>query len=190
MTNKIIVLLAILALPLFAAAQRKTNDQIERQIRSLGVEKQVSVSFDQGGNTSKLKAVSENFRDSEAGAVGVRAMNFALGFFYAGNDLHASPNQIMLSLWVMSKKPRFADNHRLTIELGSEAIDLGEGRYSPKPQMDMEYLNYEISLQDLSSVASSRNPSFKVGQYSFSITPNQMKVIKAVARIADASQSN
>ena len=189
--KKTIALLAVLfAVPLFASAQGKSNDQIERQIRSLGVEKQISVSFDQGGNTSKLKAVADNFRDSEAGAAGVRAMNFALGFFYAGNVLQSSPRQIMFSFWIMSKKPRFADNHRLTIELGSEAIDLGEGRYSPKPQMDMEYLNYEISLQDLTSVATSSNVVFKVGQNSFSATPDQLRVIKAVARIAEASQSN
>jgi hypothetical protein len=184
-------LLAVLfAVPLFASAQGKSNDQIERQIRSLGVEKQVSVSFDQSGNTSRLKAVAEIFRVSEAGAAGVRAMNFALGFFYAGNVLQSSPNQIMLSFWVMSKKPRFADNHHLVVDTGSGQIDLGEGRYSPKPQMDMEYLNYEITLQDLTSVAAGSNVVFKLGQQKFSATPDQLKMLKAVARIADVSQAN
>ena len=189
--KKTIALLAVLfAVPLFASAQGKSNDQIERQIRSLGVEKQVSVSFDQGGNTSKLKAVADNFRDSEAGAAGVRAMNFALGFFYAGNTLQNSPDRIMFSLWIMSKKPRFAQDHHLVIETGTGQVDLGDARYSPKPQMDMEYLNFEISRQDLASVAAGNNVVFKVGQNRFSVTPDQLKVIRAVARIADASQTN
>lgn len=190
MKKTIALLTVLIAGSLVASAQGKPNDQIERQIRSLGVEKQVSVSFDEGGNTSKLKAVAENFRDSEAGAAGVRAMNFALGFFYAGNTLQNSPDRIMFSLWVMSKKPRFAQDHHLIIETGSSQVDLGDGRYSPKPQMDMEYLNYEITHQDLESVAAGSNVIFRIGQNRFSVTADQIKVIRAVTKIADTSRAD
>ena len=56
--------------------------------------------------------------------------------------------------------------------------------------MDMEYLNFEISRQDLESVAAGSNVVFKVGQNRFSVTPDQMKVVRAVTRIADTSQTN
>jgi len=189
MKNKIILLLAILATPLFASAQSKSNDQIERQIKSLGVEKQISVSFDQAGNTSKLKAVTDNFRQGDTDAAGARAINMALGFFYAGNALQNSPDRVMLTLWVLTKRPHFAADHHLIIDTGSGQIDLGEGRYSPKPQMDMEYLNYEISRQDLAAVANGSTVVFRVGQNKFTATPDQLKVIRAVAKIADASQA-
>ena len=187
MKNKIILLVAILATPLFASAQGKSNDQIAHQIKSLGVEKQISVSFDQAGNTSKLKAVTDNFRQGDTDAAGARAINMAFGFFYAGNSLQTAPDRVLLSLWVLTKKPRFATDHRLVIDSGNGQIDLGEGRYSPKPQMDMEYLNYEISRQDLATVASGSNVVFRVGQNKFTVTPDQLKVIRAVTKIADTS---
>lgn len=171
-------------------AQAKSNDEIARQIKALKAEKTIFVEFDAGSKTSKIKAISDNFLEKETGKAGLQAMNFAMGFFYAGNALQNSPDRILLSLWVLSKKPRFADNHRLIIELGGEAIDLGDARYVSKPRENMEYLNYEISLPDLGSVGRSGNVGFRIGSQRFTVIPEQMRLLKNLARIADTKVTN
>jgi hypothetical protein len=83
---KYLLVLTILVLSVTVSAQEKTNDEISRQIRLLGVD-HVTLTFDQASNTTKIMAVSENFSDSDASAAGVQAMNFAMAFFYQGSSL-------------------------------------------------------------------------------------------------------
>jgi len=133
-------------------------------------------------------AVTENFAYSETDRAGIQAMNMALGFFYPGQALAASPERLLFTFWCKTRKPRFAENHKLTIDLaGSRTIDIGEARYSPRPRDDMEYLNFEITRNDLSALASASSAMLHIGNYTFTLTPQQQKVLRALVRVADTS---
>src|SRR5690348_9559695 len=124
---KLTTLMFVLALAMSAAAQGKSNDEINRQIRSLGAERSITLTFDASGNSSKIMAVTENFSYKESDRAGVEAMNMAMGFFYPGQTLATSPDRLLFTFWVKAHKPRFAENHRLTIELkGGKTLDLGD----------------------------------------------------------------
>jgi len=174
-----------------SAQSGKTNDDVNLEIRSLGVEKAITVSFDPGGNASKIMAVTENFSNAEVERAGIMAMNFAMGFFYPGTVLTASPERLHFTFWAMTKKPRFAENHHLTADLGSgKTLDLGEARYSPKPRENMEYLNFEISRTDLATIAAAGNLTFRLGPYTFTATSEQQKVMRSLVRVGDISNTN
>jgi hypothetical protein len=189
---KAITLAAIsLSLAISAFAQSKTNDAISRQIRTLGAEKSITVSFDASGPTSKLMAVAENFSNSDADHAGVEAMNFALGFFYPGTTLQSSPSSYHFAFWIKTRKPRFADNHKFVADLGGgRQIDFGEARYSPRARDDMEYLNFEVTRADLSTLASADNVTFHLGSYNFTVTSAQLKLIRNLLRVSDPTLGN
>ena len=97
-----------------ASSQSVSNDVISKKIKDLGSEKIFTVTYDEGGS-SKLLAVAENFSNREVADSGLMAMNFAAGFFYAGNALVKElPETLKLTFWAMSKKPRFAVDHEFT----------------------------------------------------------------------------
>jgi hypothetical protein len=152
------------------------------------VEKEISLDFDKGGNTSRLKAVTENFSDQEVSRSGIRAMNFAMGFFYPGDVLKASPDPIMLSFWVLTKKPRFGEAHDLRAVLNGETLNLGDSRYVSKPKEDMEYLNFQLSRADLAKIASVRNAKLQIGRSEFSLTNEQRAVIDAVLKVSEVGR--
>jgi hypothetical protein len=167
---------AIVALFSAAFSQGKTNDSISRQISDLKADKSISLTYDQAGNSTKVMAVSENFSDREAGDSGLMAMNFAAGFFYAGNKLERSADTVKLTFWAMSKKPRFADNHEFSVFTGQEVIVIGNGRYAAKARENMEYLNYEIARDDLAKIASGSNVHLSLGGHNFTFTRQQLKI--------------
>jgi hypothetical protein len=182
-------LLVLLILPLTAFAQEKTNEDINRQIRQLGVDK-ITLTFDQPSNMSKVMAVSENFSNRDADAAGVQAINFAMGFFYPGTSLKRSPETIHFSFWVLTKKPRFAEAHHLTVDLDGRTLDLGDARYAAKPRQNLEYLNFELKRSDLAAIGLSSKATFRFGTTSFSSTASQLKLIKATAELADSNNLN
>lgn len=179
-----------LLVPVLVFAQAKTNETVARQIKNLGAEKTITLTFDDRSNTSKIMAVTDNFSDKDVNPAGVQAMNFAMGFFYPGNVLQKSPDKILLSIWVLTKKPRFAENRKLVVEMGSKAIDLGDARYAAKARENLEYLNFEITFHDLGSIAASGSVAFRIGAMRFSVTPEQLKVVKNLVRIADTAIQN
>lgn len=185
----IIPLSFILIFASFAFSQEKTNDIINRQVRSLGVD-HVNVLFDVSSNMSKLMAVAENFSSHDADSAGVLAMNFALGFFYPGQSLKNPPESVHFAFWVLTKKPRFAENHHLTVDVDGRTIDLGDARYAAKPAQNMEYLNFEISRADLSAMGLAGKVTFHLGEHSFAATPSQIRLINSTARVADISLTN
>ena len=148
MKNSILITLAILSLTFHAAAQSKSNDAISTQIRALRAEKTFKVSYDENGKTSKLMVVAENFSNREAGRAGIQAMNFAIGFFYPGQELANAPDPIMLTFWVLTKKPRFSQDHSLMVTLGDENLVIGQARYVSKQRENMEYLNFQITTEN------------------------------------------
>ena len=181
---KYLLVLTILALSAAASAQEKTNDDISRQIRSLGVD-HITLDFDQASNTTKIMAVSENFSDSDANAAGIQAMNFAMAFFYSGTSLKQPPDTIHFAFWVLTKKPRFADSHHLTADIDGRILDLGMARYAAKPNQNLEYLNFEIKRSDLAAIESGNKVAFHLGTHTFTSTADQRKLIRATVQIAN-----
>lgn len=179
----------ILTLPLtltlltYASAQTKSNASIAKQISQLGSSRSIELSYDEGSNVSKLRGVSENF--PHMGRVGVKAMNFAIGFMYPGREIAAAPAKMMFSFWVLTRNPRFAAGHDLIVLGGKE---LGPGRYAAKPREDMEYLNYEISREDLAMIAEQPQATFKLGQFELSFTRSQQKLIADVLKASDPAR--
>ena len=189
MKSFLLIVVALALLPLTAFSQEKTNEQINRQIRSLGVD-HVNVTFDASSNTSKLMAVAENFSNHDADSAGVQAINFAMGFFYPGQALKTSAESIHFSFWVLTKKPRFAENHHLIADIDGRTLDLGDARYAAKPNQNLEYLNFDISRDNIVAIGSANKVVFHLADHTFSATPAQIKLIGATGHIADASQTN
>ena len=181
---KCLSLLVLLILPLAAFAQEKTNEDITRQIRQLGVDK-ITLTFDQPSNMSKVMAVSENFSNREADAAGVQAINFAMAFFYPGTSLKRSPETIHFAFWVLTKKPRFAEDHHLTVELDGRTLDLGDARYAAKPRQNLEYLNFELKRTDLAAIGAANSATFRIGQRAFLLTRDQQSVIRGFVSVTD-----
>ncbi len=100
-----------------SVAGQKTNDAIQKQIKSLKAEKTIFLSYD--GSSSKLMGVASNFSDSETKAAGVEAMNFAMAFFYVGQTLTAPPDRYQFHLLADVKEAAF---RRLDRPVGSLAI--------------------------------------------------------------------
>ena len=171
-----------------AAGQSRSNESISRQIKTLNAGNAITLTFDPAGNSSKLMAVSENFSASETDAAGIRAMNFAAGIIYAGDSLASPPDTVKLTFWAMTKHPRFADAHRLTVYLPSETLDLGDARYSPKPRTNMEYLNFEIPRQDLEKIAAESSVRFRLGSYDLSFTRSQLRLLADLLVLTDTAR--
>ena len=185
--NRHVVLLSLISLfSHHVSAQSKPNDAISRQIKALNCGKTVTLSYDQGSNVSKLMAVTDNFNG--AGRVGVQAMNFAVGFMYSGRELTKAPDKILLTFWVLTKKPRFAENHNLLVTGGSGSLDLGRARDAAKPRENMEYLNFEISREDLSKIAAGPSTQIQLGEAGLTFTRSQLKAISDLLVLSDPTR--
>ena len=185
--KKLFFIAALLTLTAAASvAQQRSNDEITREIKRLGVPK-IDVTYDAASKTSKIMAVSENFSNSDANAAGVLAMNFAMGLFYPGEAITTTPQSIHLTFWVLTKKPRFAENHHFTVDLDGRTIDLGDARYAAKPNQNMEYLNFDIPLTDLKAIGAGRDVLFKIGGRRFDPAQSQLKLIRAISGVVDLS---
>ena len=171
----LLLFIALLVFTSAAAAQTKSNDVIQQQLKSLG-SRQIGVNYNEGSKATTIKAVSENFSNDEAKRAGVRAMNFAVGVIYPGAGLDRSPEQYMLSFWVMSGKPRFGEDHTFNVFLGSETLQLGNARYSFRERDGMEYLNFNLTREQLKKIAAESRVRFLLGRHDFTFTPSQLKL--------------
>ncbi len=178
---KNVLLLAIVLATALTVCAQKTNDAIQKQIKSLKADKQITLSYDKASNASKIMATAGNFADSEAKKAGIQAMNFGMAFFYPGQSLAASPDTINLTFWVLTKKPAFAAGHAWT----TTTLNLGDARYAAKPGENMEYLNFKIARADLSKVAAS-DGKIKLGSYNFTFTPEQLQLLKAIIAVSES----
>jgi len=84
----------------------------------------------------------------------------------------------------LTKKPRFAANHNLMVG----DIDLGTARYAAKPRENMEYLNFEISRENLSKIALESNVRFQLGEAEFSFSRDQLKILADIVILSDPVQ--
>ena len=184
----IFTILAILLLLHGSSAQSKSNDAITSQIRVLRNDKSITLTYDENGKTSKLMVVSENFSDREADNAGIQAMNFAIGFFYPGKELTTAPDPILLTFWVLTKKPRFSADHSLVITLGEETVVIGQARYVSKPREDLEYLNFQVTREQLGKIAMHSDVSFRLGGEKFTFTKGHLRSFANLLIISDPTQ--
>ena len=173
---KYLSLLIVLLLFVFSTqAQTKTNAAIQQQLKSLG-SGQISVNFDENSKVTTIKAVADNFSNEESKRAGVKAMNFAVGVIYAGNGLDRSPDQYMVSFWVLSGKPRFGEDHSFNLYFGDETLPLGNARYTARARDGMEYLNFNLNRDQLKRIAAESKVYFQLGGKTFNFTPAQLKL--------------
>lgn len=163
----------------FTADAQKTNEQLTSKIR----DNKIQLTFD--GGTTKLMAVAENFSEAEAKRAKVLAMNFAVGFFYPGQTLERMPNEMLLTFWVMSKKPVFAERHSLTFYVEGEEQIIDNARYSARARENMEYLNFNVSRDMLVKIASASNVHFKLGDSTFKFTNDHMRLLADLLMLSD-----
>lgn len=176
--KKLFFVLAIL-LSSFAVVAQKSNAELSAQIKNSRIK------LTNDGGSSKLMAVSENFPDAEAKAAKVLAINFAAGFFYAGDRLERTPNEIQLTFWVMSNKPQFAESQSLTINAGGESFDIGDARYVARARDGMEYLNFNISRDVLAKACSFSDVRLKLGDANFAFTKDQLLMLADLLILSD-----
>ena len=189
MKHSISIVVAFFALAISASSQDLTNDIIHARIRTAQAGKQITLTHDAAAQTTKLMAVSDNFSKDEASRAGILAMNFAVGFFYPGDSLVRSPETFQLTFWVMSKKPRFSRNYSLTVAMPDEMLVIGSARYTAKAREQMEYLNFDISRENLARIAGQSELRFMLGDEEFTFTRTQMKLIADMLAITEAVES-
>jgi hypothetical protein len=179
--NKYLLITMALVSAITVSAQR-SNDAIQQQIKSLKAEKQITLTFD--GGSTKIMAIGDNFAESEAKSAGIQAMNFGIAYFYPGKELAAPPETINFTFWVMSKKPKFADAHAWKATIGTETLDLGDARYAAKPNENMEYLNFKLTREDLTKIASSTG-KITLGTANFTFTASQLTLLRNIIAVSD-----
>ena len=179
-----VVLLSVAILP----AQELTNDVLKKRVAAANAEDNIALTTE--GGTTKIMAVTENFSKEESSRSGVLAMTLAVGLVYPGESLSKSPEAFMLTFWVLSKKPRFAENHSMSVMLREEVLVIGSARYIAKPREQMEYLNFEISRANLAKIATESDVRFKLGDRDFTFTKSQMKLLADLLVVTEVGEAN
>jgi hypothetical protein len=54
----------------------------------------------------------------------------------------------------------------------------------------MEYLNFEVTRADLATLAAADNVIFHLGNYNFTVTSTQLKLIRNLVRVSDPTLGN
>jgi hypothetical protein len=184
---KFLASVAVVLLSLtFAISAQTSNDTMQARINSLSAGKAITITFDSVSGTSKIMAISENFSKEDANRAGLLAMNFAIGHIYPGDSIVKSPDTYLLTFWVMSKKPRFGASHAMTVVLRDEMLVIGSARYAAKPREQMEYLNFEISRENLMKIAGQTEVRFQLGDEEFTFTKSQMKLLADLLVVTEA----
>ncbi len=173
MKKNLITLFTIVLISGSVIAQSRSNADISSRIKVLNAGKFITLTFN--GSTTTLRAVSDNFSDAEAKRSGILAMNFALGIIYAGDKLSQTPDKLLFSFWVLTKKPRFGEKHSLAFQKNGATVDIGDSRYVYKDRLDVEYLNFELSRDQLAVLATSE--SIRLGSQTFTFTASQKRII-------------
>ncbi len=184
MKHSLIIAVALLFLT-FPVSAQTSNDLFRDRIKTVHGGKDITLTFDAVSRTSKIMAVSENFSKDDASRAGVLAMNFAVGHIYPGESLVKSPGSFVLTFWVLSRKPRFGSNHAMTVGLHDEILVIGSARYIAKPREQIEYLNFEVSRENLTKIANQTSVRFRLGDEEFTFTPSQMKLFADLLLITE-----
>lgn len=180
---KFLALTAAAFLLTLSVSAQKTNDAVQKQIKSLKADKNIELSWD--GGATKVFAHAENFADAEARKAGVDAMNFGMAYFYPGTTLNAPPETINLTFWVLTKKPQFGADSKWIVTLPGETLDLGVPQYTSKPSNKMEYLNFVIKRSDLAKIAAASGVKFKLDKADLTFTPGQLQMFRDILSLSD-----
>jgi len=181
---KSVLAAVLLLIGLSTVSAQKSNDAIQKQIKSLHAEKSIFLTYD--GSASKLMATASNFADAEAQPAGLQAMNFGIAAFYPGQQLTTPPDTINFTFWVLSKKPRFATTGALEVTLAGGALNLGDYRYAAKASENMEYLNFKLKRDDLAKIAASASPvRFHLAGQNFTFTAEQLQLLRNFLAVSD-----
>jgi hypothetical protein len=159
-----------------------------KQIKALKADKSFTLTYDKGSGMSKVMGSSESFTDTDAKKAGIQAMSFGTAFFYQGQALAAAADPIALTFWVMTKKPQFAGNHKWIAVIGTDTLDLGDAQYAAKPANNMEYLNFQVSRENLKKLAGQANLKFKLGTAEFQFSASQQKFLSDLLKLSDPAQ--
>lgn len=158
------------------SAQTLSNDAIRERVKEQGADGAITVDYDQSSNVTTIRAVADNFSSDETKRADIRAMNFAVGLIYAGNGIKGEPGPFKFSFWVMAGKPVFADVSVVQIYSGDELFDIRDVRRVRRERDAMEYLNIELTREQLKSLASQSNARAFIGRHSFNFTRSQLKL--------------
>jgi hypothetical protein len=186
--RSIFLLIVVLLFPVALSAQTKSNDAIAKQIKAFKADKTFTLTYDKGSGMSKVMGSSESFADAEAKKAGIQAMSFGTAFFYQGQALAAAADPIALTFWVMTKKPQFAADHKWTAVVGTDTLDLGDAQYAAKTANNMEYLNYQVSRENLKKLTAQANVKFKLGTTEFQFSASQQKLLADLLKLSDPAQ--
>jgi hypothetical protein len=188
MKKYILLPLIILIAAAASFAQTKTNEAIAKQIKTLKADKNITLTYDDASNMSKIMVRGDDFGSEQDKRSGVEAMNFGMAFFYQGKSLTAAPETINFTFWVLNKKPKFAESHAWTVTIGSETLDLGDARYAAKPSENMEYLNFKISRENLEKIAKASDVKLKIGNAELKFTPEQLRTFANLLKISNPAE--
>jgi hypothetical protein len=170
-------LFLLLLAPTTLSAQSRSNDSIRDQINELGAAKHTVVEYNASSNVTTIRAVAENFAEGETKAAGARAMNFAVGMMYVGRELKNASEPFKMAFWVNAQKPVFAQGQPIQIYAGEALVEIRDARHIRRDRDNMEYLNFQLTREQLKTIALYENVRVYVGRHSFTFTKSQLKLM-------------
>lgn len=181
------LLLIVLFTSTFAFSQGKTNQAIASQIKSMNAEKYLQIDYVKSVGVTKILGFGENFGRDQVKENGLSELSFGITFNYAGDKLTSVPEAFIMTFWVKSDKPKFAQSHGLKFMNGAENLDLGDARYAVKSsEKGMEFLNFVISRENLMKIAESgSNAQIMLGDSEFKFSPEHIKLFKIILAVSN-----
>ena len=76
----------------------------------------------------------------------------------------------------------------MTVALREEMLVIGSARYVAKPSQQMEYLNFEISRDNLSKIASETNVRFHLGDEVICIYAEPAEIDRGDASVTEVER--
>jgi hypothetical protein len=163
--------------PASLPAQTRSNDSIRDKINQLGAAKHIVVEYNAGSNVTTIRAVAENFAEAETKAAGARAMNFAVGMMYVGKELKNASEPFKMAFWVNAPKPAFAQGQPIQIYAGESLFEIRDARHIRRERDSMEYLNFQLTREQLKTIALHESGRFYIGRHPFTFTRSQLRLM-------------
>lgn len=172
-----LLLSLLLLFPTSFFAQTRSNDSIRDQINELGAAKHIAVEYNAASNVTTIRAVSENFAEGETKAAGARAMNFAVGMMFVGKELKNAAEPFKMAFWVNAPKPAFAQGQPIQIYAGETLHEIRDARHIRRDRDKMEYLNFQLTREQLETLARHENVRVYIGRHALTFTKSQLKLL-------------
>ena len=177
----------LLAIFVISVNAQRTNESIRQEIAELGAAKTITVEHDARSNVTTIRAVSDNFDEEETKKAGIRAMNFAAGVMYIGTEFKTSPEPVKMSLWAMTSKPVFAGTTVMQVYAGNGLFEIGDVRQVRRERDQMEYVNFQLTREQLKTLALQTNARVVVGRHIFTLTRSQLKLLADLYMATEAT---